>query len=354
MIKVYQRYTVSLYLKNFFVIFFALEFFYTGIDLLTNYKDLPDSANLQLLYVLFNFMSAINYVLPLSIIFAMIVSKFSMIRSNELIALYAAGISKNALILPTFITSMAITISYILLNFTSFVYAQEYKSNILKYNQIISTSSELFLKYEGKYIYFGKLDPLKQEAKDVKIFDIEENELKETISAKSAYFQDNIWTLQDAYSIKKPIINQNENIFLSTNNYSNIKMLEGFKPKIIENTDQTKSTLSALDAIDAISFFGAQGINVNSIKANLYLLIVFPFFAPLFVVAFYYYLPVSVRFFNLALVSFVFIFITLSLWGILFVLGKFAANSVIAPELAIVLPIFLLSGATFYLYRKNA
>ncbi|MDR1008348.1 MAG: LptF/LptG family permease [Campylobacteraceae bacterium] len=353
MVKIYQRYIVLLYLKNFFIIFCSLEFFYAGVDFITNISKLPDSANLQFLYLLFNLMSAVNYTLPLSIIFAMIVSKFSMIRSNELISMYAVGITKNALILPIFCTALFLTFGYIALNFTSFSYAYEYKSNLLKYNQILSTSSDLFLKYEGKYIYFGELNLLRQEVTDVKIFDIKDNELQEIISAQKGVFVDNAWILENVEITKKPEIAENLSVKSEIIKLPYTTVLEKFRPKIIENAYLGQSSLSIPDAIDAIIFFGAQGVNIDSVKTNLYLMIFFPFFAPFIVVIFYYYLPLSGRFFNLALMNFVFVFTALAGWGVLFVLGKFASNGVIAAEISILMPIVILKITSLILYRKN-
>ena len=158
--KLFERYIVKNYLKNFFIIFIALDFFYVGVDLLTNYNNLPDSANLQILYALFQAMNAVNYVLPLSIVFGMIVTHFAMIKSNELICMYASSISQKALVRPFFFTSLVLTIFYVGLNTTEFAYAYEYSSNLKKYNRISTNSEELFLKHNNQYIYFKKLDPM--------------------------------------------------------------------------------------------------------------------------------------------------------------------------------------------------
>ena len=108
------------------ILFVALTLFYVGIDILTNLKDMPASANLKLLYFGLTSLTAVNYVLPLALIFALITSKFSMIRSNELVSFYALGIDKNRLIKPPFYIALAITFIYVGLNFTPFAYAYEY------------------------------------------------------------------------------------------------------------------------------------------------------------------------------------------------------------------------------------
>jgi len=195
--KIFQRYIITNYIKNFFIIFLGLELFYVGIDLLTNYKELPDSANLQILYLSFKMMDAINYTLPLSLVFSMIVTKFAMIKSNELITLYAVGISKNSVLKPIFLSSFIISILYIGLNFTPFAYSYEYSRNLLKYSVISNNSTNLFLKDENNYIFFEELDPLKKSARGIEIFEILNNDLAKIISAKEGYFNEDRWVLKN-------------------------------------------------------------------------------------------------------------------------------------------------------------
>jgi len=90
---------------------------------------MPASANLKLLYFGLTLLTAVNYVLPLALIFALITSKFSMIRSNELVSFYALGVSKNALIIPPFLIALAITAGFIALNSTPFAYALKFQKN---------------------------------------------------------------------------------------------------------------------------------------------------------------------------------------------------------------------------------
>lgn len=99
---IFFRFISGIYLKNFFIIFFSLLGFYCGIDLLLNFKDLPKAANLDLLYIMFLSFSAVPYVLPISLIFALVVSLISMIRANEFVSLYALGLSRNYVILFPF------------------------------------------------------------------------------------------------------------------------------------------------------------------------------------------------------------------------------------------------------------
>lgn len=351
--KLFEKYIVKNYLKNFFVIFIALDLFYVGVDLLTNYNNVPDSANLQILYALFQGMNAVNYVLPLSIVFGMVVTYFSMIKSNELICMYASSISKRALVRPFFITALVLTLIYIGLNCTEFAYAYEYSSNLKKYNRISNSSEDLFLKHNNQYVYFKKLDPLKQVAYDVTIFEVDNVDLTKIIRASVASFIQNHWILEKVSIVHKPRITSLDNDGYRTENVDKLQTMENFKPKIMDNVYQSEYTLSISDGIDALRFFNEQGVNTSKIKATLFYQLFFPFFAPFLIVILYYKAPVMGRYFNMALIASSFAFVTLIVWSGLFLLSRLAANGVVFAEIAILLPIVLLLFIAMYFYAKR-
>ncbi|ATB68379.1 LptF/LptG family permease [Sulfurospirillum diekertiae] len=351
--KLFEKYIIQNYLKNFFVIFIALDLFYVGVDLLTNYNNIPDSANLQILYALFQGMNAVNYVLPLSIVFGMIVTYFGMIKSNELICMYASSISKRSLVKPFFITSLVLTLSYIGLNCTEFAYAYEYSSNLKKYNSISNSAEDLFLKNNNQYIYFKKLDPLKQVAYDVTIFEVDNVDLTKVIRASVATFVDNHWILEHVSITHKPKVSSLDDEGFRIENVEKLKMMENFKPKIMDNVYQSEYALSISDGIDALRFFDNQNVNTSKIKATLFYQLFFPFFAPFLIVVLYYKAPMMGRYFNMALVASSFAFVTLVVWSGLFLLSRLAANGVILSEIAILFPIILLVGIAAYFYSKR-
>ena len=347
--NLYARYVGWLYFKYFVIIFVALTLFYVGIDILTNLKDMPASANLKLLYFGLTSLTAVNYVLPLALIFALITSKFSMIRSNELVSFYALGIDKNRLIKPPFYIALAITLIYVGLNFTPFAYAYEYGRNIVKLSNLSRTSSDIFLKFEGKFVYMDSLNPISGEAKDVRIFDINGSNLRSATFGESGRFVDDAWLLENA-----KIVNLPQNIKLGEKGLdiktpSELKTLENFKPKTIESASAESSAITIPDAVDYILAFKDEGIGLNSTKTTLYNLAFAPFFAPFMVLIIYYFLPITGRFFNLALKSFIFTIASLCVWGALFVMMRFARNGVVSPEVGVLLPIILLGAYAFYL-----
>jgi len=351
--KLFQKYIVFNYFKNYFIISLSLIFFYVGVDALSNYTKFPDSANLQLLYIVFKALDAVNYAVPLSIVFAMIVTKFGMIKSNELVTLYSIGVTKKAVVKPLFFSALSLSIVYIGLSFTPFVYAYEYSRNLLRYSTISTGSTELFLKNNNQYVYFAKLNPIKKQALGVKIFNIENNDLSRIVSAESGYFYNNHWILKDVTIKTKPKIQSINSEGFTKLEQSSYITLKEFRPKIIENVHRGKYNMSITDTVDALSFFATQDINLDRLKTLLFSQLLSPFFAPFLVVILFYKLPVSRRFFNMAFLSSIFIFVTLVVWGVLFLLTKFSSTSVIIPELGVILPIFLLGIYALMQYHKE-
>lgn len=351
--KLFEKYIIQNYLKNFFVIFIALDLFYVGVDLLTNYNNIPDSANLQILYAIFQGMNAVNYVLPLSIVFGMIVTYFGMIKSNELISMYASSISKRSLVKPFFLTSLILTLVYIGLNCTEFAYAYEYSANLKKYNRISNSAEDLFLKNNNQYIYFKKLDPLKQVGYDVTVFEVDNVDLTKVIRASVATFIDNQWILEHVSIIHKPKVSSLDDEGFRIENVEKLKMMENFKPKIMDNVYQSEYALSISDGIDALRFFDNQNVNTSKIKATLFYQLFFPFFAPFLIVILYYKAPMMGRYFNMALIASSFAFVALIVWSGLFLLSRLAANGVLLSEIAILFPIILLVATAVYFYSKR-
>ena len=171
--SVFFRFISAIYLKSFFIIFFALVGFFVGVDLLINFKDLPNSANLILLYVLFLACMAVSYVLPLSLVFALVLCLANMVRSNELVSFYALGLSKKQVIAYPFFWSLFFCALFVGLNFTPFAYAEDYQTSILRNAGMSGQSKDIFLKYDDKFVYIQRLESLDEKVESMKIFELE-------------------------------------------------------------------------------------------------------------------------------------------------------------------------------------
>ena len=209
----------------------------------------------------------------------------------------------------------------------------------------------MFLKFEGKYIYIKALND--KNANDITIFDMGDNSVASRSHASSGEYAGKIWHLRDVDTTTLPAQLKLGGSGLRSEFNVQSEALKGFDPSSIASVYDTSNVYSIRDALRSIRTFSHQGVNISTIKASLYNMIFFPLFAPLAVLVLYYYLPVTGRFFNLALLSFGFFIATLCAWGVLFVLIRFSLNGVIIPELGIILPITALLGFAAFLVFKH-
>ena len=160
--------------------------------------------------------------------------------------------------------------------------------------------------------------------------------------ASSAVYRDGYWIIKEADIIKKP----KEISFLSnginTKELSNIKILEGFRPKMLDQVYDGKVNFTIMDGFDAMFLLDKQNVDTRSIKSALYKIFIYPFFIPSLIIIIFFFVPVSSRSFNVSLFSSMAILSTLSVWGVLFMLIELSNNKTIPSEVGIVLPVFIL------------
>ncbi len=351
--SIFVRYILSKYLKYFFIILFSLELFFVGIDFLQNIKNLPSSANLQLLYLLYNSFFTLTITLPLSIIFAWVISLTILIKNNEVVSFYALGISKQNFVRPIISISLFLTLILIALQTTPLAYSYEQKTKILNNTFFISEKSNIFLKYNDYFVYFKKLYPLEKKAEDIHIFKIKDNNIIESIVAQKAYYQNKKWYIINAKIVKKPQIINWDTTKLKITHEKFLFTLEGFEPKIINNVYQSKTFFSILDAMYSIALLEEQNFNTNKIRTILYTHIFTPFFVVPLIMLIFLYSSTSNRFFNMGKFISISIFSTLIIWGTMFLLQKLSTGGIILAEIAVLIPLLLLYFTINIIYQRK-
>ena len=351
--RIITKYLLQKFIKNFIIVLFSLEIFFVGIDFLQNFKELPNSANLQLLYILYNSFFTLTLTLPLSLVFGWILTLIIMVKTNELVASLSLGISYKDIYMPIIKVSLALVLVLIGLQATPLAYSYDQKTKIIDGKYFTSTKSDIFLKYNEYFVYFKKLHPLQKFAEDIHIYKVDGDDIIESIIAKKAYFQNNRWYVVDAKITNKPKeLKWNETkIVISYEKF--LYTLEGFKPKILDNVYESKSTFSILDALSALNLLSSQDINTDKIRASLYYELVSSFFVLPFIVLIFIYTSFSGRFFNIGTFTSLSIGSTLVVWGIFFMLHKFSKSGVVNPEVSILLPMFLWYMITYFIVKKR-
>lgn len=351
--SILTKYILNKYLKNFIIVLISLELFFVGIDFLQNFKDLPNSANLQLLYLLYNSFFTLTLALPLSIVFGWVVTLVIFIRNNELVAFNAVGSTTYKIYAPVLKISIALISILVLLQATPLAYSYDQKKKILDNEYFTSTKSDIFLKYNDNYIYFKKLLPLEKKAEGIHIYKVKDKDIVQTIIARNAYFQNDRWYVVDAKIVTKPKIMNLDNSKLDIRYEKFLHTLEGFKPKILDNVYEAKSNFSILDATSALILLSNQGINTEKIRGILYNQIFVPFFVIPLLLLIYAYASLNSRFFNMGRFTSLSIFGTLIVWGVFFMLFKFTSGGIVLPELSILLPVILWFIGAIYFYKRK-
>jgi len=326
-----------------------------GIDFMQASAKLPNSANLVIVYLVYKAFYAVDTLLPLALVFGMISTKILLIRSNALVAFYSLGYSKNDILKPFVVVSIGVITLYISLHATAtFARANEFAEGIKKNASYIQPTSNLFFTYENKYVYFGNLYPLQQRATDIRIFSIGKSNLKEVLVAKSAYYEGNSWHVPKGHLLSKPEHIDFNTAGIKVQEEHNISILEGFKPKILDQVYEGKTNYTISDALDALYLLEKQNINVDRVKSALYKTFLSPFFVPSMIVIIFFFVPLSQRFLNITLFSFGAILASLVTWSVLFISSELAFNRVIGSELGIVAPVVVLFLLAVWQWIRNA
>lgn len=347
------KYIALHYLKYFFIILMALVLFLVGFDYMNWAEDLSSSANILLIYLVYKSFFAVDMLLPLALIFAMISTKIFLIRSNALVSFYSLGYSRVDVLKPFVVVSTTIIVLFISLhNLPKFSRADEFAKNIRKHSEYLHPSRDLFFTYEDKYVFFSQLLPLKKQALDIRVFSIVNNSLKEVVIANKATYIDGSWHIKKADILIKPddISFNSEGIRISKE--KDLEILHGFKPKMLDQIYEGKVNFTISDAFEAYELLDRQGVDTRSIKGAIYKIFIYPFFVPFSIIIIFFFVPMSVRFLNVSLFSFAAILATLMVWGILFMLVELSNNKTISSEIGIISPIVILFLVAIRQWRK--
>ncbi|MGE4295687.1 MAG: LptF/LptG family permease [Campylobacterales bacterium] len=348
-----NRYVAWVYLRYALLIMTALIFFFVGMDLINEADKLPDSANLVFLYVVFQAAYSLETVMPLSLVFGAIAAKIHLIRMNELVAAYSLGASRGGVMKPFLAVSLLFAFVYIAASTTSFAYSGERAKAIKKDRFLSSITQDLFLKYDDSFVYIRQLLPLQNEARGLEILEVEGGDLKRHLWSERASFRRNAWQMEAVTVISKPPVSGLQPEGLKVDYFPYYEALEGFRPEIMDTVYENKSAFSLVDAARAWLLFSGQKINTDRIRGVFYSSLVFPLFAPLFVVIMFFFVPISSRFFNVALFSSMAVLTTLVAWGLLFALSQLARNGTLQPELALLLPFGVVAAVAGYLLKSE-
>lgn len=340
-------YLAKLYGKNLIAVLFGLSFAFAAMDYF-QYSQGLHSFSFKVLYIFYMWQEALGLLYPLAIVFALIMTKLSLIKSNTMGALHAFGYTKKRLVWPLFFVAAIVYGIFTLLHVTEFSYAKD-KANLLLKNQIGAYDvNNLFFKYNDTFVYIKKLDPVEKKIEDITIFKVKGYQVRYTIKAPRAVFDGTQWDAYDA-TIKRHMYKEGKLEKYSIEHKEKIQTLRGYKPKIIESLYEGK-TLNIMDAYHTWQLLESQKLNSDKVRAALYDKVIVPLFALALLIILFFKLPFHARMMNTGAVIAAALATTFVIWGILFGLNQIGSNGVLAPEFTAILPIGLLWLYAIYLY----
>ncbi|TLD98675.1 YjgP/YjgQ family permease [Helicobacter muridarum] len=352
----YFWFIASRFLKPTVSIFFAMEFFFVCIDSLQYIDRIPNSANLIMLFLVYDAIYALNYVFPISLLLGLIVFYLTLIKSNQYIALLSLGYSKKQIVfVPIFFITLSV-MGYIGLNCTSFAYAEESAQSMLNRSNNSSILKDLFIRYGDWYVFFSKIHPLLQKAENITLYQTassnNDRELVRIIEADEGYFHNNEWNLISPKVITLPNIYELGASGLAIEEKDSITTLEGFRPKILDTIYQNKPLISIVDAVYSLQILWSEKSDTNRVRGLLYTLILVPFFIPMLSIVIAYYMPPLARYGNITIIGILLSVLSLIIWGIFFSIGKLQAQVSFLPEIGILVPLFTLFAISIGYYFK--
>ncbi len=352
MLSLHFVYLAKQYLKNFLSLLLGLSFAFAMIDYFQRSDMLHHATNYKILYVFYVWQEALGLLYPLVLVFAVIITKFALVKNSTMTALHAFGYSKKRLFFPFLLVMIAVYFLFTFLNMTGFSYAKERADLLLENRYDEYNVNNLFFKYNDTFVYVDRLDPIQKKIYDLTLFKVTGDQVRYTIYAPTAIFDGDQWSAKDAY-LKTHLYDANGTLQRYRVAFKDqINTLKGYKPKIIESLYEGKA-LSIFDAYNTWSLLRRQHLDSDKIRALFYNKVVFPLFALAMVLILFFRLPYHARMMNRGAVIALALGATFAVWGALFGLAQMGANGAVSPELSILLPVALLWVYAIMTYIKD-
>lgn len=346
--SLYFWYLARLYTKNLLAILFGLSFSFAMIDYFQHIRHFDVSFNYKVLYIFYMWQEALGLLYPLAIVFALIMTKFHLIRNNTMGALHAFGYDKKRLSVPFLTAAFGVYFLFTALHTTEFSYAKENAEHLLKNEIHAHNLNDLFFKYNDTFVYIKKLDPIAKTIEDITIFRVDGFQVDYTIHAPKANFDGEQWNAHEA-TLKTHLYKNGVLERYTIEHKDVIKTLHGYKPKIIKSLYEGEA-LNIVDAFYAYQLLQKQHLDSDKIRSVFYEKAIVPLFAPALLLILFFKLPFHARFMHAGKTIAFSLGITFVIWGILFGLKQIGQSGAVLPEFTALLPIALLWIYALYVY----
>jgi lipopolysaccharide export system permease protein len=206
-----DRFLIREFLSFFLLIAVGVALLFLGIDFMSNlYRQVLPLDRVAQIY-LYRLPGAVQQFIPLACLMATLLVLTSMSRQNEVLALFASGVS-TLRIISTFIAAVATISTVSFLAFDSLVPSLNKKQIALQKG--LDASQDLALLnpksgiwYRSRHLIYnvGRFIPQSNTLEDVTIYRVTSSfRMIESIHARRAVFEDGDWTLQNGHVVAYP------------------------------------------------------------------------------------------------------------------------------------------------------
>jgi len=334
------KYLSIKYVKFFLIFLVGVCLLFVLVDYIYNVDSLPNSSNLQILYLFYKFVYASFIMYPLALVFSFLLILNNLIKFNELVSFYSLGFKPKKLLFPFLAVAFSIFVFFSFLQSTKISYANQY-AKAIQANMNLKNSN-LFLKYQNFIVYFKSLNPIVKHAYDIRIFELKNDAIVKVIFAKRAVFRNDKWECKRAtvLTLKKDKWEKS---------VKDVTILKNFKPKIISNLKMLNN-ISFYDAYITLKYF--KDVDLNKILSIVFFKIFTPLSMILLIVLFFYLAPIHFRFSNLTLFMVKSLIFTILVWGIMLLIFKFSKQGIL-PFYVIVIPFVILLIMDLVIVRRK-
>jgi len=350
-LPLYFRYVAKHYLQNLIAVLFGLAFAFAAIDYFQSIQKLDIPGNQRILYIYYMWQEALGLLYPLSLLFALIMTKMAFVKHGAIGAMHAFGYTKKRLVIPFLAVAALVYGVFLYLQTTEFSYAKD-KAEALRQKRLNAYNvNDLFFKYNDTFVYVKQMNRVEKKLEGITIFKVEGKKVLYTIHAPYANFDGEVWHAQNAL-LKTHIYEEGKLKRYTIEKHQEIQTLEGYKPKIMESLYEGRG-LSLIDAYQAWKLMEAQHLDSTKVRASLYAKSIVPLFSLAMIIILFFKMPFHARMMRQGTIIAFSLGATFLVWGLLFWLQRIGANGVVMPEIAMLLPVMLLWLYAIYIYMTD-
>ncbi|RCW57343.1 YjgP/YjgQ family permease [Halanaerobium sp. ST460_2HS_T2] len=327
------------------------NYFFQLTDLII-VKKVPVPLVLQLLA--YKIPSVMVETFPIAVLFATMTGIGRLNRENEITAIRMGGVSIFRLIIPLLVIGITVSGLTLILNEDVVPWANHRANNIIRKTILKEAmpepEAEVFFKGpQGRLFYVEKYDEKAGELHRVVIYELNQDQFPEVITAERGTIEENRWLLDSG------IIHQYDK-------QGKIVLASKFEEMEIQLTDEMKelygsqkspSEMSREELGKRIALFKKSGINVDSLLVDYHLKLAEPLTALLFVLI---SVPLSLSGKESRTLNLIFTIVIVFLYYVILSFSRsFGKNYILPPLVAAWLPnlIFLFLGVILLFWRDS-